>query len=225
MGGYYLNDDEFIAEWNKIGSPLSFARIHGMSERAVYNRRRSLETRLGITLNTFNDTRVSAYKKTEETVGNTRRGMDIEKGRVIVFSDAHFWPGMRSTAFKGLLWAIRKLKPVAVIGNGDIFDGSSASRDRGQLLFGHTLEQRQVAQQILGACSRAARCGFASFGPWLGIALRWIAHPGSRSIPCRFSNDRRNGPRPASVRVCRRSGCAFAGQQSTRPPESARTGG
>ena len=48
MGGYYLSDEEFIAEWKKIGSPLLFAKTHGMVERAVYNRRRSIETRHNI---------------------------------------------------------------------------------------------------------------------------------------------------------------------------------
>ena len=72
MRGYWMSDEEFISEWHKIGSPLTFAKIHALTERAVYNRRRSIETRLGITLPSFNDTRVSAFKKTEETVGNTR---------------------------------------------------------------------------------------------------------------------------------------------------------
>ena len=58
MGGYWLTDEQFIEEWNKIGSPLSFAKIHSMSERAVYNRRRSIETRLQISLPSFKYQRV-----------------------------------------------------------------------------------------------------------------------------------------------------------------------
>jgi len=54
--------------------------------------------------------------------------LGVENGTVIVFSDAHFWPGIRSTAFQGLLWAIAELKPTAVIANGDIFDGAGISR-------------------------------------------------------------------------------------------------
>jgi hypothetical protein len=54
--------------------------------------------------------------------------LGILDGTVIVFSDAHFIPAERSTAFKGLLWAIEALKPVAVIANGDSFDGASISR-------------------------------------------------------------------------------------------------
>jgi hypothetical protein len=45
-----------------------------------------------------------------------------------VFSDAHFWPGVRTTAFKALLMFIRELKPKAIINNGDSFDGASISR-------------------------------------------------------------------------------------------------
>jgi len=57
-----------------------------------------------------------------------RHQAGITDGVVIVFSDAHFWPGLRTTAFKGLLWAISQLKPYAVINNGDAFDGASISR-------------------------------------------------------------------------------------------------
>ena len=55
MAGYYLSDEEFIAEWKKIGSPLTFAKTHKMAERAVYNRRRSIEARHNIELPSFKD--------------------------------------------------------------------------------------------------------------------------------------------------------------------------
>ena len=53
--------------------------------------------------------------------------LGILDGTVLVFSDAHFI-GQRTTAFKGLLWAIETFKPKAVICNGDAFDGASISR-------------------------------------------------------------------------------------------------
>ena len=92
MSGYFLTDDEWIASWNKIGSPQKFAQEHKIGIRSVYNRRRSIETRLGIELPSFNDMRLDTAKKIEQTEGHTRRGFNLEKGRVIVFSDAHFWP-------------------------------------------------------------------------------------------------------------------------------------
>jgi hypothetical protein len=45
-----------------------------------------------------------------------------------VFSDAHFWPGVRTTAFKALVHFINEMNPKAVINNGDAFDGASISR-------------------------------------------------------------------------------------------------
>ena len=128
MSSYYLTDDQFIEEWQKIGSPEIFAKTHGMSVRSVYNRRRSIEMRLRVQLPTLNDTRYDPLKKLQQTPGNARRGIEMEKGRVVVFSDAHFWPGDYTTAYKALLKIIKEFKPKVVVANGDVFDGSQASR-------------------------------------------------------------------------------------------------
>jgi UDP-2,3-diacylglucosamine pyrophosphatase LpxH len=166
MGGYYLTDEQFIAEWNKIGSPLTFAKIHAMSERAVYNRRRSIETRLKTNLPSFNDQRVNDFKKTEQTVGNTRRGMDIEKGRVIVFSDAHFWPDQTTTAFKALIEMIKEYKPTAIVCNGDALDGASISRfPRGDWeKIPSVKEELDACQYFLGEIEAVAK-GAKMFWP------------------------------------------------------------
>ena len=99
-----------------------------MSVRSVYNRRRSIEMRLRVQLPTLNDTRYDPLKKLQQTPGNARRGIEMEKGRVVVFSDAHFWPGDYTTAYKALLKIIKEFKPKVVVANGDVFDGSQASR-------------------------------------------------------------------------------------------------
>lgn len=174
MGGYYLTDDQFIEEWKRIGSPLTFAKIHGMAERAVYNRRRSIEMRLGITLPSFKDTRFSAYARTEETVGNTRRGMDIEKGRVIVFSDAHFWPDQTTTAFKALIECIKEYKPTAIVCNGDALDGASISRFPRQdwSKLPSVREELEAVQYYLGEIEKVAR-GAKLFWPLGNHDARW----------------------------------------------------
>jgi hypothetical protein len=79
-----------------------------------------------------------------------RHHAGITDGVVIVFSDAHFWPGLRTTAFKGLLWAISQLKPYAVINNGDAFDGASISR---YPRIGWT--QQPSVKEELNACQEA----------------------------------------------------------------------
>jgi len=127
VAGYYLSDDQFIRAWKECNSPQKFADKHKMNVRAVYQRRRALEQRYGINLTTA-PTINSPLKKLEQTAGNARRGITMEKGRVVVFSDAHFWPDEVTTAYKALLVIIKEFKPKVVVANGDIFDGSQASR-------------------------------------------------------------------------------------------------
>ena len=128
MAGYHLTDEQWIESWNKIGSPTEFAKINNIAIRNVMARRRTLENKLGITLDTFASQNPAYAKKIEQTPGHTRRGMDIEKGRVIVFSDAHFWPDDTTTAFKALLEMIKEFKPTAIVCNGDALDGANLSR-------------------------------------------------------------------------------------------------
>jgi predicted phosphodiesterase len=128
MAGYWLTDEEWIESWNKLGSPEEFSKVNKIAIRNVYARRRNIEHRHGIQLPTFASKNPAYLKKVDQTPGNARRGIEMEKGRVVVFSDAHFWPGEVTTAYKALLMIIKEFKPKVVVANGDIFDGSQASR-------------------------------------------------------------------------------------------------
>jgi len=128
MAGYYLTDAEFIKEWGILSSPIKFASKHCMDVRSVHNRRRSIEARHQISLPTLKDARYVAPKKLEQTIGHARRGIEMEKGRVVVFSDAHFWPDDYTTAYQALLIIIKEFQPKVVVANGDMFDGSQNSR-------------------------------------------------------------------------------------------------
>jgi hypothetical protein len=128
MAGYWLTDEQWIESWNKLGSPADFAKTHGVAIRNVYARRRSIENKHGIELPTFASQNPAYLKKVDQTPGHARRGTNMEKGRVVVFSDAHFWPGEVTTAYKALLMIIKEFKPKVVVANGDVFDGSQASR-------------------------------------------------------------------------------------------------
>ena len=57
-----------------------------------------------------------------------RINLDIQDGIVIVFSDAHFHPGVRTTMHRALIGMVEQLRPAAVVCNGDAFDGSDLSR-------------------------------------------------------------------------------------------------
>lgn len=123
------SDAEFIEMWEKYQSPAKMSKILGISERNIMARRRNLEAKTGKKL-LSNKAR---FQRTLSHIGHAhesaaRHCLGIEDGVVLVFSDAHFWPGIRTTAFKGLLWAIKTLKPKAIINNGDAFDGAAISR-------------------------------------------------------------------------------------------------
>lgn len=117
-------DAEFLELWNTHRSVVKVAEILKTSERAICARRRRLESRAHVQMESP-DPRA---KKFELPQNPQRYDLGILDGKVIVFSDAHFWPGIRTTAFKGLLHFIRNIQPQAVINNGDAFDGASISR-------------------------------------------------------------------------------------------------
>jgi hypothetical protein len=120
-----LSDDEFIKLMRTYKSVGIMAREVGMDVRSLQKRKVRIQAKTGINFEI--DT---PQKRTVETnVASTARvSLGIENGTVIVFSDAHFWPGIHTTAYRGLLWAISELKSKALIANGDIFDGASISR-------------------------------------------------------------------------------------------------
>lgn len=128
MSAPILSDKEFIELWNTHKSASKIAKILDCHLRSVNRRRRSIEDKYKMQLGSETP-QSEPYKHLNSAQSSSARyHLGIEEGTVIVFSDAHFWPGIRTTAFKGLLWAIEQLKPKAVICNGDAFDGASISR-------------------------------------------------------------------------------------------------
>lgn len=122
-----ITDDQFIEMWKKYGSITEISSITGMHPRNLHNRRRKLEAQ-GCILLAQDMRTVHYYSHIEPRKHPARANLNVENGIVIIFSDAHFWPGVRTTAFKGVLECIKHLKPKAVINNGDAFDGASISR-------------------------------------------------------------------------------------------------
>lgn len=120
-------DEEFMEAWMRGEcSPAKVARILNIDVRNVYKRRGNLSQK-GVVLPT------TVRKQSDNPYGQTwsykreREGY-VENGHVIVYSDAHFWPGERTVANEALLLLLKELKPKRVIANGDIFDGARVSR-------------------------------------------------------------------------------------------------
>ena len=120
-------DAAFIEAWHRSGgSPVIMAQQTGLVERGIYSRRARLESQ-GVTLNTLS-TKASDDAPDWAPVFERERPVNVQDGSVVVFSDAHYWPGQVTVAHRALLAVLKRLKPVMVIANGDITDGAVTNR-------------------------------------------------------------------------------------------------
>jgi len=126
-------DDEFITAWQQSGgSPIALSGILNLDIRSIYRRRAKMANK-GIILTTIENAITKGQDRTWRTdVGRAysrQNDYRIDNGVIIVFSDAHFWPGHDQTvANMALVELIKELNPKTIIANGDIFDGAGVSR-------------------------------------------------------------------------------------------------
>jgi DNA-binding Lrp family transcriptional regulator len=171
-------DEQFIALWDKHQSVTKIAKILGITERAVNYRRRSMEENHKVKLGGV-DPRSAKYDSSRPKSFSPLKqvNLGIEDGCILVFSDAHFIPGQRSTAFRGLLWAIQEFKPKAVICNGDAFDGASISRhditDQPQTSVIQELKACQGALGEIEEVAKAARHNVKLLFTWGNHDIRF----------------------------------------------------
>lgn len=117
-------DQEFIDCWNENKSASKVAKVLGMGVRAVNSRRRALENRYRIRLQSASPHAQEYYVRDHMS----RMDVDIENATIFVASDAHYWPGESSEAHKAFVRLIKKTKPDIIVMNGDAFDGATISR-------------------------------------------------------------------------------------------------
>lgn len=92
-----------------------------------------------------------------------RLRLEVPTGVVLVFSDAHYWPGPASTAHKALVKFTHEMEPKAVICNGDAVDMAAVSRHPpiGWESQPTVQEEIEVAQdrlsEIIKACPKRTR--------------------------------------------------------------------
>lgn len=122
--------EDFVALWETHGSPQAIAMHLGVNVRKVYERRRRVEAELGIALVSKGPGSSPPLPK-DKVIHRHHEGridLMIDNGTVIVFSDGHFWPNIRTTAHRALVALIKQIRPAAVVCNGDAFDGGAISR-------------------------------------------------------------------------------------------------
>lgn len=90
-------DADFAELIRQFGASETARRI-GISVNGALKRRRRLEKRTGCAI-------ISPKTPIDraENILPFRRAFDVENGIVIVFSDAHYWPGLISTAHRAPL--------------------------------------------------------------------------------------------------------------------------
>ena len=128
-----MTDEDFAAfakawdEWG--GCPRDVAEATGKTEREVY-RVRALAAKRGFVLTTRRANNGSASWGWQEEAPKwpKRREVELLNGALMVGSDAHFWPGMVTTAWKAFCKVAEVIKPKMVIMNGDTLDGARISR-------------------------------------------------------------------------------------------------
>lgn len=120
-----LTEAEFIQALNAVGgSRTELSRVTGINIRNVQRRCARLEERGAPIIQSVNPASPAptwAYPRIQR--------MEFENGVVIVYSDAHYWPGTEPTlAFRALLHLCSALNPAAIVANGDLIDGAKISR-------------------------------------------------------------------------------------------------
>lgn len=125
-----VSEKEFVNIWLREGGIVeNVAKAIGTNVRSAYARRRTIEQSLGVALPSGpgianNQPRQKAYV---DKFGH-RITLTLDGGPVVVFSDAHYWPGDKPVAHAALVRWIKANKPHIVICNGDAFDGARISR-------------------------------------------------------------------------------------------------
>lgn len=151
-----FSDQQFITTWKELQSASAVSTRLGINVRNVLARRKAIEEKHSIVLPVF-DTR-SAYCTVGSDSSRSIVKLEIENGVVLIGSDIHIWPGQRTTMQRAFINFAERFKPVAVIANGDVFDGASISR-HARIGWEHqpTVKQElEAVQDFMGDLTLAA---------------------------------------------------------------------
>lgn len=135
-----ISDEDFIAAWQRMRSAKEVSKMIDLTLRQVLNRRRKVEAKYGIHLESDatmiprNSPKTQASLRADELAKERALKYEseiythIRDGVILVGSDAHYWPGIVSTAHQAFCRLAKELKPSIVVLNGDIMDGARISR-------------------------------------------------------------------------------------------------
>lgn len=149
-----ISDQDFAVLFSKLGA-AELSRQLGLSLSAVKQRRRKVEEKLNIQIEApyyqnNNPPRPKTYPHRIE--------LDVPNGYVLIGSDAHIWPEIKTTAMRGFIKFSKEYKPAAVILNGDVMDFPQISKHDplGWEIRHSVQEEIEYAQDILHDIEKAA---------------------------------------------------------------------
>lgn len=123
--------DAFARAWREGGgSPKLVAKILGWGERRVY-RVRSICSKRGVVLATRYTSHPGDQRfgwQDESPKWPKRREIEVRGRSILIGSDAHFWPGLITTAWRAYCAVSAAVDPEYQILNGDTLDGATISR-------------------------------------------------------------------------------------------------
>jgi len=124
-----LSDSDFIKLWKENPSSIKMAALLSTSHQAANERRRRIEKKYNIRLATVDDQSRKAYDQSMlVTDDRIEVKLKCKDGVIIIAGDHHFHPGNVPVMHKAMCYMAKKMKPFAIIWNGDAFDGGSISR-------------------------------------------------------------------------------------------------
>ncbi len=120
---FVISETDFIEEYPKIGA-AGIAEKYGITQRKVFDRRRKIELRRGISLQApAKGGGILQFDQHPAVIP-----ISIQNGHILVGSDSHYWPGIVTTAHRAFLEFAKEFKPKVIIKNGDEADFPQISR-------------------------------------------------------------------------------------------------
>ena len=122
------SDQEFIRLFREHQSTKLVAQVLGISEKNVRRRRKTVERRHNIILPLSDIFGRTAYNVAAISDDRVEVKFNIKDGIVLVAGDQHYHPSGVPVMHKAMVYFAKKLKPFAIVWNGDACDFPSISR-------------------------------------------------------------------------------------------------
>jgi predicted phosphodiesterase len=131
-----------------------------------------LQERLDVDLRTIDKRKPSLLLPENQL----RAELTVSDCSIVVFSDAHYWPDLISTAHMALIEVIQTLPNVeAIVANGDLFDGATTGRHAriGWATTPTTKQELEAVQDRLGEIEAVAPKGAKLIRTWGNHDIRF----------------------------------------------------